>query len=63
MADETPQRTDPTSEAQRDIRHQRGQGLVEYSLIILLVAIAVVAILALLGPAIGNIFSQIKPAL
>jgi pilus assembly protein Flp/PilA len=56
MADETPQRA-------ARARRQRGQGLVEYSLIILLVAIAVIAILALLGPAIGNIFSQIKPAL
>jgi pilus assembly protein Flp/PilA len=44
-------------------QRQRGQGLVEYALIILFVAIAVIAILALLGPAIGNIFSQIKPAL
>jgi pilus assembly protein Flp/PilA len=42
---------------------QRGQGLVEYALIILFVAIALVAILALLGPAIGSIFSQIKPVL
>lgn len=40
-------------------RSQRGQGLVEYSLIIALVAIVVVAILVLMGPAIGNIFSQI----
>ena len=44
-------------------RRQQGQGLVEYALIILFVAIALVAILALLGPAIGSIFSQIKPAL
>lgn len=44
-------------------RGQHGQGLVEYALIILFVAIAVVAILALLGPVIGSIFSQIAPAL
>jgi pilus assembly protein Flp/PilA len=37
----------------------RGQGLVEYALILVLVAIVVIAILTLLGPAIGNIFSQI----
>ena len=33
---------------------EKGQGLVEYALILVLVAIVVIAILALLGPAIGN---------
>ena len=37
-----------------------GQGLVEYALILVLVAIAAIAILALLGPQIGNVFSQIS---
>jgi pilus assembly protein Flp/PilA len=37
----------------------RGQGLVEYGLILTLVAVVVVAILTLLGPAVGNLFSQI----
>jgi pilus assembly protein Flp/PilA len=63
MTDKAPQRTTRTPQARRHPWHQRGQGLVEYSLIILFVAIAVVAILALLGPAIGNIFSNIKAAL
>lgn len=36
-----------------------GQGLIEYALIIFLVAIVVIAILLLLGPQIGAIFSQI----
>ena len=36
-----------------------GQGLVEYALIIFLVAIVVIAILLLLGPQIGAVFSQI----
>ena len=36
-----------------------GQGLIEYSMIIVLVAIVVMALLLLLGPAIGNIFSNI----
>jgi pilus assembly protein Flp/PilA len=36
-----------------------GQGLVEYALILVLVAIVVIAILAVLGPQIGNIFSRI----
>jgi len=40
---------------------ERGQGFVEYSLIMLLVALAVIIILALLGPAIGNLFSTIIP--
>lgn len=38
---------------------EEGQGLVEYALILVLVAIVVIAVLALLGPAIGNIFSRI----
>lgn len=63
MASETPQRGTGAPGARRQRHRQRGQGLVEYALIILFVAIAVFAVLALLGPAIGNIFSQIKPAL
>ena len=42
---------------------EKGQGLVEYALILVLVAIVVIAILLLLGPAIGNIFSTIIQAL
>jgi len=38
---------------------QRGQGLVEYALILVLVAVVVIVILSLLGPAIGNVFSNI----
>jgi pilus assembly protein Flp/PilA len=38
---------------------EKGQGLVEYALILVLVAVVVIAILALLGPAIANIFSNI----
>jgi len=36
-----------------------GQGLVEYALILVLVALVVLVILMLLGPAIGNTFSNI----
>jgi pilus assembly protein Flp/PilA len=43
--------------------HEDGQGLVEYALIIVLVAIVVLISLALLGPAVGNIFSNIIPLL
>ena len=42
---------------------EEGQGLVEYALILVLVAIVVIVILAVLGPAIGKIFSQIVTAL
>ncbi|HAL17636.1 MAG TPA: pilus assembly protein [Anaerolineaceae bacterium] len=42
---------------------EKGQGLVEYALILVLVAIVVIVILAIMGPAIGNIFSQIVNAL
>ena len=37
----------------------RGQGLVEYAMIIMLVGIVVIIVLALLGPAIGNMFSNV----
>jgi pilus assembly protein Flp/PilA len=39
---------------------ERGQGLVEYGLVLILVAIAIVAVLALLGPQIGNVYSRIS---
>ncbi len=38
---------------------EEGQGLVEYALILALVALVVIVILALLGPTIGNVFSNI----
>lgn len=38
---------------------QRGQGLVEYALILVLVAVVVGIILVILGPGIGNLFSNI----
>ncbi len=43
--------------------NEEGQGLVEYALILVLVAIIVIAILSLLGPQIGNVFSQVTNAL
>ena len=41
----------------------KGQGLVEYALILTLVAIVVIAVLMLLGPKIGNVFSTINNSL
>ena len=38
---------------------EKGQGLVEYALILVLIAMAVLAALQLVGPAIGNIYSEI----
>ena len=40
-----------------------GQGLVEYALILVLVAIVVIAILLLVGPRIANIFSKVTNGL
>jgi pilus assembly protein Flp/PilA len=42
---------------------EKGQGLVEYALILVLVAIVVIAALMILGPVIGNIFSTINASL
>lgn len=42
---------------------EKGQGLVEYALILVLVSVVVIAVLILLGPRIGDIFSQIMDAL
>jgi pilus assembly protein Flp/PilA len=42
---------------------ERGQGLVEYALILVLVAIVVIAALMILGPIIGNTFSTINNSL
>jgi len=42
---------------------EKGQGLVEYALILVLVAIVVIAVLMVLGPVIGNVFSSINSSL
>jgi len=39
--------------------NDHGQGLVEYALILVLVAVVVIVVLAILGPAIGIVFSGI----
>ena len=40
-----------------------GQGLVEYGLVIILVAIAIVAILTILGPQISNLFQPVTSSI
>ncbi len=45
------------------LQREEGQGLVEYALVLVLVAVVVIAILTLLGPQIGNVFSRIVSGL
>lgn len=42
---------------------EKGQGLVEYALILVLVAIVVISALMILGPVVGNVFSKINSSL
>lgn len=39
--------------------NERGQGLVEYAAVLLFVAVVVVAILAVFGPQVGEMFSRV----
>lgn len=41
------------------LTREEGQGMVEYGLIVALVAIVVIAVLTALGPAIGDILSTV----
>ncbi len=43
----------------RRIGAPKGQGLIEYALIIVLVAAAVIVVVYLLGPQIGKVFSDV----
>jgi pilus assembly protein Flp/PilA len=42
---------------------EKGQGLVEYAIILALVAIIVIAVLRLMGPKLGNTYSTINNSL
>jgi pilus assembly protein Flp/PilA len=42
---------------------EKGQGLVEYALILVLVSLVVMAVMVFLGPTIGNVYSQIMSPL
>jgi len=42
---------------------ERGQGLVEYALLICLIAIVAIATFLILGPAIGNVLTKLKATL
>lgn len=39
---------------------EKGQGLVEYAIILVFVAIVVIAIMRVMGPSVGNVFSSIN---
>lgn len=40
---------------------EKGQGFVEYALILIIVALLVIAMLALVGPQVGRMFSNVVP--
>jgi pilus assembly protein Flp/PilA len=42
---------------------EMGQGMVEYALILMLVAIVVIAAITVLGPVVGNLFSSVNASL
>ncbi len=42
---------------------EKGQGLVEYALILVLVAVVVIAVLTLLGPIVANVFIEINSSM
>lgn len=44
-------------------KNEKGQGLIEYAIILALVAIVVIAVMRILGPKIGNTFSTINASL
>ena len=48
---------------QRRLQMQSGQGLVEYALVLVLVAVVVIAILTLLGPQVGFVFFRVNCSL
>ncbi|MEW5938076.1 MAG: pilus assembly protein [Chloroflexota bacterium] len=43
-----------------NLRSEKGQGLIEYALVLVLVAIVVIAVLMFLGPIVGNVFSTLN---
>jgi len=42
---------------------ERGQGLVEYAFLLVLIALIVIAVLLILGPIIGNVFTKLNSSL
>ena len=42
---------------------EKGQGMVEYALILVLVAVVVIAALSIMGPLVSNVFNTINGSL
>jgi pilus assembly protein Flp/PilA len=42
---------------------ERGQGLIEYAFLLVLIAVLVIAVLLILGPVIGNVFTRLNSSL
>ena len=47
----------------RLIRHERGQSMVEYALILVLIAVVVIAVLIILGNQVANVYCNISGAI
>jgi pilus assembly protein Flp/PilA len=47
----------------RRTRSDRGQGMVEYALILVLIAVVVIAVLIILGNQVANVFCNISGAI
>ena len=47
----------------RLFRSERGQGMVEYALILVLIALVVIAVLVILGNQVANVFCNITAAI
>ena len=50
-------------QVERLIRRERGQGMVEYALILVLIAVVVIAVLIVLGNQVQNVFCNISGAM
>jgi len=50
-------------QVRRSIRSERGQGMVEYALILVLIAVVVIAVLIILGNQVANVFCNISGAI
>ena len=47
----------------RSFFSERGQGLVEYALILVFVAVVVIVVLQVLGPRVGEMFTEVNSSL
>jgi pilus assembly protein Flp/PilA len=42
---------------------EEGQGLIEYGLVLALIAVVIILVLVLIGPQVGNLYSQVVPCI